>query len=738
MKQNDDSMLTKLEKELFEELEDFFEEIKTESMRNEDRKKESKNSPKNSTLTLEGSDDEEDFDLIEEQPKKVTTITNQSRANRTSNANSINNWQQLQRQERQLRQAHQQRHRQAQTKMNSKQTKKSGTTPSHQDEEDEEEEEEEDFDIDVHDCDSFPRNAFEIDATLTKSLQFLNIKELIVFRRINKHFYNLLNFSFSMNDCQLDFNYNSKFLKRMIERDLLYNNNISTLGKWYLQTINIQHDCIMVKPQLFDDDDNNNNNDSKSFRTTDKNDSSYLKSMQLCKISICDENNMLKKTHLKGLDENIDKNGNCTDCKVLRRAYKQAKCIDTQMKQEKNLYMSYELINDLLLGYIFEISLFKEKFLLILSENNCRHFRIGFYFDLSDESHEPFIHVTRQLGMYPPLSSQGTKVGFQSLLCYTALKGDFTLYHNFLRDEFDNDESKIVQSGRILDGIFSLGCLFLRHDIIDSYIHYNHIRDGLLEEPICCLLFLLNPDFLTQYKLCASNVVGIPLSEKELFEMDIKNNDRYCPYNRLSLIKKLCFSSIFNISWRQASFVAHPTFAQRYIQLRKMVHKLYYNFDFFQRQWHLTEYSNFENDLKKQKKFHQDFQIIIQTLFGFGCWFQDFSCGYPQSIIQSRNNINIMNDKHKFIDVKIENETQLRQFYDIMRQGDSNEQVCHLLANPLADGRWCEKYPNKNVDQIGQPLIFPPVTDAYGFLYSMWKIDCIDNSQRMETCHDYS
>ena len=65
-------------------------------------------------------------------------------------------------------------------------------------------------------------HVFEIDETLTNILQFLDIGRLIVFRRINKRFYDLLNFCFSINDCQLYFNYDLKCAKRMIERALSF------------------------------------------------------------------------------------------------------------------------------------------------------------------------------------------------------------------------------------------------------------------------------------------------------------------------------------------------------------------------------------------------------------------------------------------------------------------------------------------------------------------------------------
>ena len=594
------------------------------------------------------------------------------------------------------------------------------------------------------------RNVFEINETLTIILKFLDIKKLIVFRRINTRFYNLLNFCFSGDDCQLYFNYNSKFARTMIEKKLCSNNDISMLAKWYLQTINLQRRCIMVKVQPYSDDnqDNNKNNnkdlimndkcncDSKSVEKTNKYDLSYLKSVELCKMDICDENGVFKRNKSKKLDENIDKNGNSADCKVLKRIYYQFKCINKQIQDGKKL--SHRMINDLLLGYIFEIKLFKDKLLLLLLQNN--HFRNGLCFDWCAQTHA-FINVTRQLGMHPPLLAQDFTVknytighfkqGFQAFLSYTALKGDFAVYNNFLKDVFNNDESKIVRSGRILDGIFSLGCLFLRHDIIDNYVHYNTIHDGLLEDTICCLLYLLNPDFLAQYKTYAKNIVGIPLNDKEIFEMDIINNNRYCPYNRLSLIKKLCFSSVFGLSLSRNISLAKCE--KRYEELRKIVDKLYYDFDFFQNKWHLKEYRNFEKNLEKQKKLHEDFQIIIQTLFGFGFWFQDRTREYQvQSIIKStmnsknnrrRNVLNVLIDKYKFIDIKIKTERQLRQYYNIITQGDDNQTVCRILENPVSDGRFCA-ISWVNTGGNDQRLIFRQVLDAYAFIHSMWKTNC--------------
>ena len=75
---------------------------------------------------------------------------------------------------------------------------------------------------------------------------------------------------------------------------------------------------------------------------------------------------------------------------------------------------------------------------------------------------------------------------------------------------------------------------------------------GICGDVIEALRFLVNPDFLLKYKKYMITI-GLPLTEKDLFEVDLINNERYHPFERLKVLKKLCFSSQFGMSLVQRS-----------------------------------------------------------------------------------------------------------------------------------------------------------------------------------------
>ena len=139
--------------------------------------------------------------------------------------------------------------------------------------------------------------------------------------------------------------------------------------------------------------------------------------------------------------------------------------------------------------------------------------------------------------------------GFMGFFNYTAMKADFSMYLNYLKNVCGNKGERISKCGVSLDGIFCLMCLFLRSDLMDDYIHHD-TGDGMCVETLGSVWYLMQPNLLLQYQKNMKKI-GIPLSKRDEYEMDLFKNPRYHPFNRIMALRKLCFSSNFAVSWRE-------------------------------------------------------------------------------------------------------------------------------------------------------------------------------------------
>ena len=132
-----------------------------------------------------------------------------------------------------------------------------------------------------------------------------------------------------------------------------------------------------------------------------------------------------------------------------------------------------------------------------MSDNGYNYIRNGFCRDQSDKSLQPFIHITRQLGMHPPLDSKHFRKGFQALLGYTSSKGDFSLCNNFFYFVFGCIR-KILKRCEKYDIFVTSAINASKYDwdkLID-FLHYMHMRENWLSGDTrkidTSLTFLLN------------------------------------------------------------------------------------------------------------------------------------------------------------------------------------------------------------------------------------------------------
>ena len=547
---------------------------------------------------------------------------------------------------------------------------------------------------------------FLIRELLIDILQFLHIYKIIEIRRINYIFDNISKFTFSIDDNILYFDYVNVFIKTILERDIC--DNIQSLGIWYIQTINLARNISNWIPQISNTTANGNKPQPIA---------------QIAQNDDLEEEQRHNPNYQKTLDIN--------NCKILETLYCQIKNINEKTNAKQ--FMRNNVIGDLLLGNLYGIIPLTNKLLFLLDKNESFQ---------SDICFERFTPLEKTNGCYivPPQMVLITDMigipgswlrfdlpvdGYVAFFFYTAMKGNFSLYSNYLRNVCSNDGEKISKCGLSLHGIFGLICLFLRDDLMDDYVHYG-TRRGLCDETIRSMIYLVEPKNILIYKESLKNR-GVPMNKDDEFEFDLINNPRYNPYNRVMMLRKLCFSSNFGISWQ---WILCTAFKDMYVRLRKFLLDLYYNFDFFQSEWHLNEYDDFRNDISKQKELYSEFKVIIQVLLGFSCyWYQHIEAPqYPRNIVKAQirrdpSFYNItLNDEYKFVDVNPQSETEFERLYNIMNQDSHVDTIKAYMEHPQVDRTFEMDAKKHTWTDVGESLKFVQVTQPHLLFYKMCKI----------------
>ena len=539
---------------------------------------------------------------------------------------------------------------------------------------------------------------------------FLSIKETIMWRRMNKYFNKQFNFCYSLENNQLFFNYQFSHIKQMIENEFCH---FKTLAYWFAQVLSFRNDECIEKSTSVRIKSNISNDDLHSTLHTLP----------------------VNSKHLFEIDRYFappeEEKENVKNCGVFKELYHQLQFIQEKGKEKD--FVNSGVIDYLLLGWHFNILPIKRKFEQLINKN--RTFRRDVCFEPFTQKFKAKIghFVFEGCGVLPPTFTFTQPVsGFLGFFMHTSLKGDFSIYENYIKDECENDNvfKMISDCGIAMDGLFLLMCLFLRSDLIAKFAKHNK-ECGLCascEDALCCLL---DPNYLLEYEKNMTKA-GCPLSKENKFEMDLINNSRYHPLKRMKLIKKLCFSSCFMYS---LVITAHSHF---YGGLRRLVHHIMDSFEYFQKSWHLMEYDDIKNDVKLQRQMYSDLKVMIQCMFGFGeCFvnstYDDETKGYEpnnlfkQMVHGNADNYNVkLNDKDAFVDIVCpENSKQVESLYNAIKQRMSDDDLLNDLRHCTGDRHYQELVEKHGWGDCGGPLIFSMKYDnPYLYFYNMWKIDC--------------
>ena len=577
---------------------------------------------------------------------------------------------------------------------------------------------------------------FDIDELCVNIFLYVEIKELIIFRRICQNFNKLLSFKYSLNkNGELYFYYNNLFVLQMIEKNIC---NYDTLGYWWIQTVNFQTKKMTAVPDLDatkkkrDLDSKNKHNSNGNEKHDSKNNTNKTRS--------CTNNSYNKYKYIVTIKEDepardiwrIRDIGNCC---VLQAVYDYLVCIKEEIDEIEFYGIDSYMIDYLILGYNFNIKPIKKYFVHLLNENKLFQNELcHMYHVQSTKSSDPNraykVQVLNSLFtaaiefINPPCLFAFPTKGFLAFFMFCSLKGDFKVYQDFLKYVCHNNGDKIKDCGITLDCMVGMLCLFMRQDLIENYIYHNQVR-GRIATPMWSLYLLLKPDMLRIHKERLLSQ-GISFNDHDLFEFDLINNQRYHPIQRLKLLKKLCFCSEIGVS---LGTHIGPDTEGAYSTLRQQIIKLYEDFSYFQCEWHLTEYNDLRNDTDEQHKLHCDFKIIIHSLLVFGSLYLTVDRTNGENIIEAMirpniDNYNIkLNEKNKLCDIVCpQNEDELQSLYEILKQGRSDDDIASFTRQPYYDQIFEYNATKKRWSDTDKAMIFEQINEPYLLLYKMWKI----------------
>ena len=297
------------------------------------------------------------------------------------------------------------------------------------------------------------------------------------------------------------------------------------------------------------------------------------------------------------------------------------------------------------------------------------------------------------------------KFGRPHLLANLSIKGDFSLYQDFMKTLSDTNIAAWncksnkrrrhllgLCGGQLLDSMFGLITAFLRFDLADNYRYPGRHMDGTFE----ALAYLLQPSLLLDIKKDLLKSM-IPLTKKDLYNFDLYNNPRYHPRNRIKFLSKLVFSTTFTFSFLCIDInikVVYPI-------MRHYINQLYNKFDYFKKMWYLSEYDDLRDNEAAQREIHSDFKKAIQTLM---CFCDFYFVGRTQRIRENRcietikdylirkniNDVVSIEQNDKLFDIVPTNEDQINNLVDFL--------VCSDMYNDYEDGDFWNKLQHSRAD----------------------------------------
>ena len=621
-----------------------------------------------------------------------------------------------------------------------------------EEEEDEEEEEEQDIDVLTIIPSSTQSSPFEIGTILSNMVSHLPINEIIKLRGVNTLFNNELAFEFECYNFNIFFKYKNKYTI-----DIINNQCCGTLEKFtlfYLQSINLKKLGFALKrnDDVTSRDDDRADHDihiasGRKLLNEKSCKSQYLFTIETNTFHLTDESIFSKNMDI----EFNETNGNCV-FKPFKSLYFEEKLIQERLSSY-DLYFN-DCIDMLTLSRIYDYFPLKNRLIDLIS-NDGEFMNFICTKERTKYSDGFLKYLWSQLGTSQQLfnhlyTTKKPLKGRPALLSDSSIFGNFDIYEAFIQS-LNGNTARLMEGNCVLDGIFGLFAMFMRHDLAKDYIHHATIFGQGSET----LVYTIQPQLFIQYKQALVDNCMFVLDDEKEWQFDMINNPRYHPLKRIEFLKLLTKSTQFA---KGLFYHLMPNKATTYTLLINTIDHLYHSFNNFKSDWMLDSYSDLNGNINKQKEIHESFRYIIQYLLGIGEYYIDntninhgqvdnISSTSAKSTIETiiESNVNgICNcddglgvgtpieNGFKFIDLNddiIKNERDLNLFCQTIESANQIENdILFTLQHPyiVSSAKKMISHSNDSPQLKPKPdlhlvqLQLDPVTDIRTFVGKMW------------------
>lgn len=542
---------------------------------------------------------------------------------------------------------------------------------------------------------------------LLECMSFLHLQNMIVLKRINKWFYNLLGFDFIIDykDKNGYFYYNhSKLKKLLIDQLLSMNGSLVNLVAWYCQSstcgLNVSRSLEDPLPDM-----------CPFIHTT------HYKCNYNSKYKKCDSvSAAVIERYIRKYFENHSDNRKLTQAledetkcifkiiNPLQACYTQLNTININMDVLE--YWTRDKLVDIgILSNLYSITPLENLFNQILMKNkafqykvlcgdeSCRKYYIcnldrDMYRYFGNRSH--FIWSLMEdiniKTFFPYFTDLEIKLkGQPCLFAALSCKGDFNHYTQFQNTQkttvMQDGINRLRECDLAMRGQLGVISLFLRSDLLKTFNHHNTIVE-IVEMCLC----LIDPGYyLKNFKSILVNHLFIPLSADNLKEFDIINNPRYFPENRLKFLRDLCFCSVFLQSFVNCGKnITDDKEMVLYLDLHKVMTIMYNNFEQFVLKWRLNEYTHLQNNIWKQTRLFYQFKVVMQALFAMSQLVMDFNA--PTRHFTLKKSLKCIvngNPVHDgYIDLFPRDKDDMKNIYNTMTDGRTTDEVKNALYEP--------------------------------------------------------
>ena len=440
------------------------------------------------------------------------------------------------------------------------------------------------FNVDCNNDGKIEMKTFGSGKMLSSIISYLPIVDTIKFRRVNHLFNRELQFGFKRCESTVYFIYKNKYIIDIVLHE--YCDKLFNLLLFYFQILNLDEQRVEVVQK------------QKQQNFYDKQSGLTSKSIATVKIDGRDASGdlQLELFHLLELQMQIVTSASkksCVDDKDVDILQMGRHYGFTPIKNTlKELLQRNEPIRDSIL--------FKERNCI----SNCC---LKMFWNNMGLAKRLFSSCNDMTGC----------VGKPALFADSAPLGNFDIYETFVKS-LNGDAEKVRTFSSSRDSIFGMFGIFLRQDLAINFIHHDKVFYHGSET----LAYVIQPQLLLKYKQALVEDCMLPLSDENKWELDVINNPRYHPNERIKFLKMLTNSTLF----ADGLFSYH--YADRLkpeANLVNLIDRLYESFENFKTDWMLDEYDDLKNDINKQIQIHFWFKYYIQHLFGINSYFRDIA-----------------------------------------------------------------------------------------------------------------